>query len=298
MNEDTAKLISIPIAACLSTFCLWLLCLASPPKLEGHWHVYDADGTRPSSNGYIQTIDLGPDREATINLGIGGNLRLEGQIISTQRRIEFGAECLSANFKYYLKGDTLFLRQPSLYTEDIPFYAIRCQEGCCNKQSDFFLGDSVDIDLPVVKHQHTLDTLKLSSRWMHIKVGIPKQEYQIEYGSEPRIQLGSYLYDTLELDLSLWVERHQIKLPEHRREETQPLLFVDRNVPMIQLSHLMQSLYELGFSHPYFVLRSAKTNQDFRLRVKRVSVQDFNHFPNMHFTIEQYLQFSKCGTNF
>ncbi|MBX2875419.1 MAG: hypothetical protein KTR30_25105, partial [Saprospiraceae bacterium] len=58
MNEDTVKLISIPLATCLSTFCLWLLCLASPPKLEGHWHVYDPDGNIPSSVEYIQTIDF------------------------------------------------------------------------------------------------------------------------------------------------------------------------------------------------------------------------------------------------
>lgn len=295
MNEDTAKLISIPIAACLSTFCLWLLCLASPPKLEGHWHVYDADGTRPNSNGYIQTIDLGPDREATINLGIGGNLRLEGQIISTQRRIEFGAECLSANFKYYLKGDTLFLRQPSLYTEDIPFYAIRCQEGCCNKQSDFFLGDSVDIDLPVVKHQHTLDTLKLSSRWMHIKVGIPKQEYQIEYGSEPRILLDNYFYDTLdlELDLNLWTEIHLIKLPEHQHAQASPLLFVDRHVRMEELSDFLQKLADLGFKESYFVLRSLETDENFKLWINPIDIPSFTHFPNKYFTIERYLLSSR-----
>lgn len=298
MNEDTAKLISIPVAACLSTFLLWLLYLASPPKLEGHWHVFNADGTRPSSEAYIETIDFRTDGTATLNLSPVGYAGLVGGIGRREKRMYFGGECLSLNFKYHLKKDTLLLRQLNYDQADTPFFALRCQEGCCDKQTDFFLGDNVDIDLPVAQKHHTLDTFKSSSHWMHIKVGKPKQEYQLVYGSEPRIQLGSYLYDTLELDLSLWVERHQIKLPEHRRKETQPLLFVDRNVPMIQLSHFMQSLYELGFSHPYFVLRSAKTNQDFRLRVKRVSVQDFNHFPNMHFTIEQYLQFSKCGTNF
>lgn len=292
MNEDTAKLISIPIAACLSTFCLWLLCLASHPDLKGHWHVYNVDGTRPSSEVYIQTIDLGPYREASINLGIGENLRLEGRIISKKRRIEFGAECLSVTFKYYLKGDTLFLRQPSLYSEDIPFYTIRCQAGCCNKQSDFFLGDNVDIDLPVARQQQTLETLELSSRWMDIKVGTPKQEYQVEYGSESRILLDNYFYDTLglELDLNLWAEIHLIKLPEHQHAQASPLLFVDRHVRMEELSDFLRKLTELGFKESYFVLRSYETNEDFKLWIKRVDIPSFTHFPNKYFTIERYLQ--------
>lgn len=288
MNEDTAKLISIPIAACLSTFCLWLLCLASPPKLEGHWHVYNADGTRPSSESFIETIDFRTDGTAILNLSPVGYTGLVGGIGRRERRMYFGGECLSLNFKYHLKKDTLLLRQLIYDEADTPFFALRCQEGCCDKQTDFFLGDNVDIDLPVAQKHHTLDTFKSNSRWIHIKVGKPKEEYQYNYTSRPRIRLDNSLYDTL--NLNLWVERHQIKLPASRRQEMRPLLFVDREFRIGQLSGFLQDLADLGFKESYFVLRSLETDENFKLWINPIDIPSFTHFPNKYFTIERYLE--------
>ena len=49
---------------------------------------------------------------------------------------------------------------------------------------------------------------------------------------------------------------------------------MDRNVRMIQLSHFLQSLDDLGFSRPYFVLRSAETNQDFKLWINFAFIKE------------------------
>jgi|GEM_PF-2303253 len=287
MNESTAKRISIPIAACISTLFLWLLCLASPPKLEGHWHVKRSDGSRPTDTEFIQTIDFLPHKRATLNSGIGGYHGIVGGIVKREQKMYFGGECISYEFRYRWKQDTLLLQQMNYHELDKFFYALRCQEGCCDKQRDFFIFDPVDIDLPIARTPLVLDTLAPNSTWMNIKVGQPKEEHRTSYGINSKLLLGS-LFSTID-DLPLWKERHFVKLPEERRHKTHPLLYIDRSTRLDYLSPILNKLAEMGYSNTYFVLRSADTSQELTCWIQDVHIEDFNCSIVSHCTIDDFL---------
>lgn len=288
MNESTAKRISIPIAACISTLFLWFLCLASPPKLVGHWHIYKADGARPLDIEFIQTIDFLPRVEARLNADPIGNHGIAGEIVRRERKMYFGGECIYFQFRYRLKQDTLFLQQINSHELDNFFYALRCQEGCCDKQRDFFNLDPVDIDLPVTEHPSALDTLPNLSTWMYIKIGQPKQEYKTSSGTQPKLLLGSK-FSTIE-DLDFWREKHLVKLPKGRRSKARPLLFIDRSTDLDQLSPILHKLAEMGYPTTYFVLRSADTYPELKLWVQAIHIEHFTCSTVLHGTIEDLLQ--------
>lgn len=64
----------------------------------------------------------------------------------------------------------------------------------------------------------------------YIYVGRPTKQYQKEYGSSPRIQLGDRI-STVE-DIPLFLEQHKVKLPENKRSRITSSLRVDGEVTM------------------------------------------------------------------
>lgn len=125
MNENTAKLVSIPIAACLSTFCLWLLCLTSPPKLEGHWHVCQTDTPVVIPQGFVQSIDFLSNNQLIFNKDKAIQEHFSGSWYRNEQMIRYGEECSMVKIKYRLEGDTLYLQAIGLAKEKRTFKALR-----------------------------------------------------------------------------------------------------------------------------------------------------------------------------
>lgn len=64
----------------------------------------------------------------------------------------------------------------------------------------------------------------------YIYIGRPTKQYQQQYGSSPRIQLGDKI-STVD-DIPLFLEQHKVKLPENKRGRITSSLRVDGEVTM------------------------------------------------------------------
>lgn len=64
----------------------------------------------------------------------------------------------------------------------------------------------------------------------YIYMGRPTKQYQAQYGTSPRIQLGDKI-STVD-DIPLFLEQHKVKLPENKRGRITSSLRVDGEVTM------------------------------------------------------------------
>lgn len=64
----------------------------------------------------------------------------------------------------------------------------------------------------------------------YIYIGKPKEKYQREYGTAPRIQLGDKFSEVT--DIPVFLEQHKVKVPENKRNRITSSLKVDGQVTM------------------------------------------------------------------
>jgi biopolymer transport protein ExbD len=75
-----------------------------------------------------------------------------------------------------------------------------------------------------------LTKLEEKSLVNYLYVGKPVKKYQQVYGTKPRLQLGDKFASLAEIPLFL--ERHKVKVPEHKRPKITSSLRVDGEVTM------------------------------------------------------------------
>ena len=88
-----------------------------------------------------------------------------------------------------------------------------------------------DLKLQVVTPSATeLTKLDEKSLVNYIYIGRPTKQYQQQYGTSPRLQLGDKI-STVD-DIPLFLEQHKVKLPENKRGRITSSLRVDGEVTM------------------------------------------------------------------
>ena len=88
-----------------------------------------------------------------------------------------------------------------------------------------------ELKLTVVTPQATeLTKLTEKSLVNYLYIGKPKEKYQIEYGTAPRLQLGDK-FATVN-DIPVFLEQHKVNVPENKRNRITSSLKVDGDVTM------------------------------------------------------------------
>jgi len=75
-----------------------------------------------------------------------------------------------------------------------------------------------------------LTKLEEKSLVNYLYIGRPKETYEDQYGTSPRLQLGDK-FSTVD-DIPLFLEKHKIKVPENKRARITSSLKVDGDVTM------------------------------------------------------------------
>lgn len=131
MNEDTAKLISIPVAACLSTFLLWLLYLAAPPNVEGHWLILPDEGLGSNKHSFIRSLDFLSENQLIFDKDVGEQAEVSGSWYRKEQKIYIEEECHLVQMKYKLVNDTLHLKVEG-WTKTVTFFNAIRQPSLCH----------------------------------------------------------------------------------------------------------------------------------------------------------------------
>lgn len=235
-------------------FLLLFSCQSDFERMEGHWHLFNTIPNKTIlGEGEYLTLDVITDSTALLS-------NLEAHIDTKEKRIFAGLECLGTGFKYLLKGDKLFLSD-DIYGD---YIGEKCELKCCDKQKDYFIMEPVNIDLPIIS-----DTLVLSNKHPKTSLqnlfhfGIPKPFYQSLFGDTTVLAIGDKIIPSnqnLEIEVTLALERHMIKLPEHWHSRILPTIFADKNTPISKFQLLFEILQNIGYQRICFAVQKPKSN--------------------------------------
>lgn len=89
-----------------------------------------------------------------------------------------------------------------------------------------------------------LTKLEEKSLVNYLYVGKPTQQYQATYGTKPRLQLGDKFATIPEI--TLFLEKHKVKLPENKRDRITSSLRIDGEVTMGIVSDIKTQLRKSG----------------------------------------------------
>lgn len=89
-----------------------------------------------------------------------------------------------------------------------------------------------------------LTKLEEKSLVNYLYVGKPTQQYQATYGTKPRLQLGDK-FATVR-DITLFLEKHKVKLPENKRDRITSSLRIDGEVTMGIVTDIKTQLRKSG----------------------------------------------------
>lgn len=97
-----------------------------------------------------------------------------------------------------------------------------------------------------VKTPTATQLTKLSEKSLvnYLYIGRPKEKYQENYGTSPRLQLGDKFADVAEIPLFL--EKHKIKVPENKRNKITSSLRIDGEVTMGIVQDVKVALRKAG----------------------------------------------------
>lgn len=104
-----------------------------------------------------------------------------------------------------------------------------------------------DSELKVnVKTPEASELTKLQQKSLvnHIFIGKPKEKFQDQYGTRPRIQLGDAFKNVG--DIPLFLEKHKVKVPEALRPRIKSSLKVDGQVTMGIVQDVKEMLRKSG----------------------------------------------------
>ncbi len=213
--------------------------------LIGHWHC------KPLNNSNsIFTIDFYWGDSVVFNLNA-----IDGPYYSrwekSQSFIPGAGECGVLNLKYRLKDDSLFLVQTGLGGK---FVATKCEQACCDLQSDFFMPTDMEIDLPVINCLNCKSFEFDRQRRTYNFLFTGKSNSSNCFPSH-RLNLG-YRFATLH-DIPLWLESEKLRRHENLRKLNRCVLFLDKSTPD-DLVHSI--LHKLKSSQETVVLLAGRLN--------------------------------------
>ena len=132
----------------IALFPLLFSCDTDREKLKGHWHLHSYNEHYFLNENEYSTIDFDENGFATFDKYGFYQSYLAGDVNVLCNSIYRAMECITVDCKYEWKNDSLFLND---LTFNEYYFAEKCEEGCCDKQKDFFNHEEISIDLPIIK---------------------------------------------------------------------------------------------------------------------------------------------------
>lgn len=244
-----------------TAFCLCVgvgYYLTQPANLNGHWHltpVGEYSGLEPGDYFIVDIEDdsvaywgdkgYGPFRETTVD--------------HQDEIMDFGGECWGIVLGYKYRFGKLYFNELH-YSDDqdeLTFIGVRCDEDCCDKETEFFKDSKISVRLPI-KHGPrealSLDDIERSlTRAMTI--GPPKPQYNSCYSEPSPILLGDKFMGSPD-DLSLFREHHRVKLPEAKRDQVIILLYANIETPKLEVLTLVKQSRAIGDEPIYLAVNA------------------------------------------
>lgn len=263
---------------------------------DGHWHLTkkhilikeDSISANAANNGYEQEaiLDIAADTGLwNKNVYTFGGIPLYVNKRSQTIEISNG-ECFLLNFSYDLRSDTLILHD--LNNSSIVYQGIKCENGCCDKQSDEFLEVNVKIDLPVEKDttQSTFYSIYRPYE-QRIYIGPAKVNYD-ECFPGPRVSVNGK-YVTLE-DIPIIIEMNKVRIPFSSRNQIRYSLYSDKEVKLRYIVDLVQKFKQQGISNFNLATREdTNLNNEFKLRLRKLPLKEMGDAPE-EMTLSEFLQ--------
>jgi hypothetical protein len=241
----------------LLTFLIYMVSCRGP-ELEGHWHLTRIGQGESSLIESYPTIDFEDDTTVCLGKYIGSYGRIYGYHDKLKKRMRFGGECLVVDFRYETRGRDLILYHERYDEEhDEKFLAQKYNWSDCDKQAEFFYGQNVTIDLPVIFEGQEFTKLTHGEPGMGIYLGIPFDKLQNTYGKEHKMVLGGKFSEVKDLDL--WEEIIKLKWfnPEGLRPKR--ILYADKNTPFEKIEAVIDFYYDQGVEEVFLALRNEET---------------------------------------
>ncbi len=218
-----------------TSLMLFTACYQSKsPDLQGHFHLTGLDTTLENSVKLFQTLDFEGDSVVVLDKHIGGFGGIMGHHDRKQQELYLGGECIYFHFSYEWKDTSLLL---TLQEYDLPteqFLARKCEDGCCDKQAEFFFGFPIQIDLPKIKSDIAYDSTLSRSLEKPFYFGMPSPDLQSDYGDSTRMVIREK-FATMD-DLELYDEIIAIKIPESRRNRIYKVIYADKHTLLNDMS--------------------------------------------------------------
>ncbi len=105
-------------------------------------------------------------------------------------------------------------------------------------------------------------------------IGVPKKEFQEEFGIDHKLSFGNK-YGSLE-DIRLWEEWHKIKISESHRNKIYRVIYADKKTPMKTLQPLMDYFKSQGDSSIFIALRQEKYEDELKLCLMEIDLKEPN----------------------
>lgn len=254
-------------------FCLSFVLFSCQNKevdLRGHWHIEPATATGLVG---MPTIDFVNDTFALLGKGIHGIEGFGGTHEKDKKWLTFGPTCLSVSFRYEIIDEETILLHQEFEKDNKVLTAKKCNTNCCDKQSEFFHDSPVDIDLPIAVSE-ICDDLFQKPFQGQIIYGIPKQEFQKEFGDTARLLLN-YEFSTT-ADLALWEEKWKIKAPDNMHGQMHKVVYVDKATPMQAILPLLKYYIEKEEYEIYFASRRADMSKGYRVCYTKMDIRGYD----------------------
>lgn len=232
-------------------------------NLEGHWHVVDND---KSHEAFLEfpTFDILNDTLAVLGKGMYGYQGINGYLDKVNQKLYFGGECFMSNFKYKIIDSKIHLAHLNDTLDNYKYFATKCDEYCCDKQSEFFYSSNIEIDLPI--KNDSFRNFVILDLWLQNKVliGPPLASLKNEYGTSSKLVIGDK-YSKIE-DLNLWEEIVKVKIPVQKRDSILRVIYADKETPLDEINPILE-YWEENFEHrkTYLAFREYKTNKSLNL---------------------------------
>jgi len=120
--------------------------------------------------------------------------------------------------------------------------------------------------------------------------GIPKPEFQEEYGNWLQLQLGYQLKEFN--DFALAEEKSRIKVVESKRNRMYRVIYADKNTPISALYLMIEYFRKHPKKKVYLASRSADKYIDFKVFYNEIDIFDSSFTPDNSQSINEWL-FSK-----
>ncbi|MCB0628530.1 MAG: hypothetical protein R2824_23555 [Saprospiraceae bacterium] len=237
-------------------------------RLDGHWHVISEDG-------FIYSLDFsGVNGIANKSLGSGiGGIYIDHN--PWKNELSYGMECLGYSaFTYYRSNGKLTFGKYRAYKAPL-----------CNYQRDFFRGIPLEIDLPYAADTSYLYRERVN-RSLEIPIYIGKRKLPYTAGCDFTIRDGDpfspmdlrrfrklqlfdfgiyFLSNFLDdpYDLSIYLEKQRIKVPETKRDQMFIRIYADKEIPASMIEILTSELRKHDFSEIYRVYQPEKQLYDY-----------------------------------